>query len=89
MHIHDERCFRVHAQHLTLVPMVVAFLLKSTWQLVLLGHNFFSAPPWPPISTISFLMVFSHSLLEPESNKVGSPNKGGTSKRRALTNEKG
>ena len=38
MHIHDQWCFVVHAQHLTLVPMVVVFLFKSTWPLVLFGH---------------------------------------------------
>ena len=40
MHIHDERCFVIHAQHSIMVPMVVVFLLKSTWPPVLSGHSF-------------------------------------------------
>ena len=32
--------FLVHGQHLTLVPIVVVFLLKSTWPPVLLAKNF-------------------------------------------------
>ena len=92
MHIHDKRYFVVHAQHLTLVPMVVVFLLKSTWPSVLSGHNFLAPHPGLPLAPFLFLWYYpdiSDSLLESESNKVGPPNKGGTSKRGALTNEKG
>ena len=92
MHLHDERSFVVHAQHLTLVPMVVMFWLKSTWPLVLSGHNFLAPHPGLPLALFLFLWYYcdiSDSLLESESNKVGPPNKGGTSKRGALTNEQG
>ena len=50
MHIHDEWCFVVHAQHLTLVPMVVVFLLQSTWPPVLSGHNFLVHHPRHPLA---------------------------------------
>ena len=92
MHIHDERCFVVHARHLTLVPMVVVLLLKSTWPPVLFGHNFLAPHPGLPLAQFVFLWYYpdiSDSLLESESNKVGPPNKGGTSKRGTLTNEMG
>ena len=95
MHIHDEQCFVVHTQHLTLVPMVVVFLLKSTRPQFLSGHNFLAPHPglpWAPWAPFLFLWYYpdiSDSLLKSESNKLGPPDKGGTSKRGALTKEKG
>ena len=91
MHIHDERRFVVHAQHLTLVPMVVVFLLKRTWPPVLSGHNFLACHrdlPWATFLFLWYYLDISDSLLESESNKVGCPIIGGTSKRGALTNER-
>ena len=47
--------------------MVVVFLLKGTWPLVVLA-TIFSAPPRPTIGTISFHMVLSDvSYSVPES----------------------
>ena len=92
MHIHDQRFFVVHAQHLTLVPMVVVFLLKSTWPSVLSSQKFLAPHPGLPLAPFLSLWYYpdiSDSLLEFESNKVGPPIKGGTLKKGALTNEQG
>ena len=72
--------------------MVVVYLLKSTWPPVRFGHNFLARHPGLPLAPFLFLWYYpdiSDSPLESESNKVGPRNKGGTSKRGALTNEKG
>ena len=56
MHIDDERCFVVHAHHLTLVPMVVVFLLQSTWPLVLSAHSFLAPHHGLPLAPLVFLI---------------------------------
>ena len=54
------------------------------------GHSSPFPPPPPKRGSVTEpFSDISDSLLESESNKVGPPNKGGTSKRGALTNEKG
>ena len=58
MYIHDKLCFVVHAQHLTLVPMVVVFLLKSTWPPVLSGHIFLAPHPGLPLAPFLFLWYY-------------------------------
>ena len=84
MRIHDERCFVVHAQHLTLVPMVVVLLLKSKWPPILPGHNFLAPRPGLPLAPFLFLWYsddISDSLLESKSKvNKGEINQGETSK---------
>ena len=53
------------------------------------GHSSPFPPPPKGAPVTEPFSDISDSLRESESNKVGPPNKGGTSKRGALINEKG